>query len=106
VLAPASVRGVAQAFGVGASSLARHLQSHDVLAAAEAASEGEFVRDKLAESFDQLNALLNPAAANVTPHRALEFNSPQPALVSQARFGRVIRRDRLGGLIHEYRRAA
>jgi transposase InsO family protein len=40
------------------------------------------------------------------PHRALELNTPQPALVSQASFGRVVRRDRLGGLIHEYRRAA
>jgi putative transposase len=40
------------------------------------------------------------------PHRSLELNMPQPALVSQASLGRIVRRDRLGGLIHQYRRAA
>jgi hypothetical protein len=40
------------------------------------------------------------------PHRALELNTPHPALVSRASLGRIVRRDRLGGLIHEYERAA
>jgi putative transposase len=38
------------------------------------------------------------------PHRALEFRSPTPA--PRPAIGPIARRDRLGGLIHEYRRAA
>ena len=41
------------------------------------------------------------------PHRALELQPPQPRQPpATARFGEVRRRDRLGGLIHEYYRAA
>jgi transposase InsO family protein len=44
------------------------------------------------------------------PHRALELDPPDPTasltLVSDNRRAQVHRRDRLGGLLHEYRRAA
>jgi putative transposase len=44
------------------------------------------------------------------PHRALGLEAPVPlagpAVICQAREGRVHRRDLLGGLLHEYRRAA
>ena len=41
------------------------------------------------------------------PHRALELQPPQPRQPpATARFGEVRRRDRLGGLIHEYYRDA
>jgi len=44
------------------------------------------------------------------PHRALGLEPPDPpaglALVGEARRARVSRRDLLGGLLHEYRRAA
>jgi putative transposase len=43
-------------------------------------------------------------------HRALQLQAPDPAagltIVDQGRQGRVHRRDLLGGLLHEYRRAA
>jgi putative transposase len=44
------------------------------------------------------------------PHRALSFHVPdtptEPIVVGQDRQGTVHRRDLLGGLVHEYRRAA
>jgi putative transposase len=44
------------------------------------------------------------------PHRALELNPPAPStrltLTNEDQRGRIQRRDRLGGLLHEYRRAA
>jgi transposase InsO family protein len=44
------------------------------------------------------------------PHRALGLESPvppaDPDVIGQAHEGRVHRRDLLGGLLHEYRRAA
>jgi len=44
------------------------------------------------------------------PHRALELNPPAPStgptLTDEDQRGRIQRRDRLGGLLHEYRRAA
>jgi len=41
------------------------------------------------------------------PHRALELRPPEPdAQREEARAGDIHRRDRLGGLIHEYYRAA
>jgi putative transposase len=44
------------------------------------------------------------------PHRALQLNAPDPAAVpaiaGKDRQGTVCRRDLLGGLLHEYRRAA
>jgi transposase InsO family protein len=44
------------------------------------------------------------------PHRALGLEPPDPSagliLVGETRRGRVRRRDLLGGLLHEYRRAA
>ena len=44
------------------------------------------------------------------PHRALALEAPDRpaglALVAEARQGSVYRRDLLGGLLHEYRRAA
>jgi putative transposase len=44
------------------------------------------------------------------PHRALELNPPAPStrltLTNEDQDGRIQRRDRLGGLLHEYRRAA
>jgi putative transposase len=43
-------------------------------------------------------------------HRALQLQAPDPAaglaIVDEGRQGRVHRRDLLGGLLHEYRRAA
>ena len=41
------------------------------------------------------------------PHRALDLHAPQPPEPSPtATIGEIQRRDRLGGLIHEYYRAA
>jgi hypothetical protein len=41
------------------------------------------------------------------PHRALKLQPPQPeTLEPQPAVGEICRRDRLGGLIHEYHRAA
>ena len=40
------------------------------------------------------------------PHRALKLQPPEPEPESQSAAGEVRRRDRLGGLIHEYYRAA
>jgi putative transposase len=44
------------------------------------------------------------------PHRALELSPPAPptglTLTNEGQRGRIQRRDRLGGLLHEYRRAA
>ena len=44
------------------------------------------------------------------PHRALELNPPAPStrltLTNEDQRGRIQRRDRLGGLLHEYRRVA
>jgi putative transposase len=44
------------------------------------------------------------------PHRALALDTPgrpaRPAIVGRDRQGEVRRRDLLGGLLHEYRRAA
>jgi hypothetical protein len=44
------------------------------------------------------------------PHRALRLGSPHPpadlSVMHEANAGRVHRRDLLGGLLHEYQRAA
>jgi transposase InsO family protein len=40
------------------------------------------------------------------PHRGLDLDLPVPAPAADARSGRVERTDILGGLIHEYHRAA
>jgi hypothetical protein len=40
------------------------------------------------------------------PHRGLALQPPEPLPVKQPRSGDVHRRDRLGGLLHEYHRAA
>jgi putative transposase len=44
------------------------------------------------------------------PHRSLELNPPAPStgltLINEDQHGRIQKRDRLGGLLHEYRRAA
>jgi hypothetical protein len=38
------------------------------------------------------------------PHRALDLHSPRTDIAQEP--GTILRRDRLGGLIHEYHRAA
>ena len=50
----------------------------------------------------------NPTPYNhERPHRALELRPPQPdERQERAPEGEIRRRDRLGGLIHEYYRAA
>jgi putative transposase len=40
------------------------------------------------------------------PHRALELRPPEPKAHARSAVGEIHRRDRLGGLIHEYYRAA
>jgi putative transposase len=40
------------------------------------------------------------------PHRALDLKPPNPADPALPASGEIQRRDRLGGLIHEYYRAA
>src|SRR5205823_1344139 len=40
------------------------------------------------------------------PHRGLALLPPDPALAPESPTGDIQRRDRLGGLIHEYHRAA
>jgi putative transposase len=40
------------------------------------------------------------------PHRALELQPPEPRHEAMTRVSEIRRRDRLGGLIHEYHRAA
>jgi putative transposase len=40
------------------------------------------------------------------PHRALELQPPEPRHEARTTVGEIHRRDRLGGLIHEYHRAA
>jgi transposase InsO family protein len=40
------------------------------------------------------------------PHRALKLHLPEPERPAPTPIGAVRRRDRLGGLIHEYYRAA
>jgi len=40
------------------------------------------------------------------PHRGLALQPPEPAHAKQPLTGDVRRRDRLGGLVHEYYRAA
>jgi putative transposase len=40
------------------------------------------------------------------PHRALELRPPEPRYEARTTVGEIRRRDRLGGLIHEYHRAA
>ncbi len=40
------------------------------------------------------------------PHRALELQPPEPMYEARTTVGEIRRRDRLGGLIHEYHRAA
>src|SRR5205807_3058007 len=40
------------------------------------------------------------------PHRALEFQPAEPGHEAGTTMGEIRRRDRLGGLIHEYHRAA
>ena len=40
------------------------------------------------------------------PHRALELQPPEPRHEARTTVGEIRRRDRLGGLIHEYYRAA
>jgi putative transposase len=40
------------------------------------------------------------------PHRALELRPPEPRAHARSAAGEIHRRDRLGGLIHEYYKAA
>ena len=40
------------------------------------------------------------------PHRALELQPPEPRYEARTTVGEIRRRDPLGGLIHEYHRAA
>jgi putative transposase len=40
------------------------------------------------------------------PHRALELKPPEPETPGLTSIGEICRRDRLGGLIHEYYRSA
>ena len=40
------------------------------------------------------------------PHRALDLQTPAPPSPVRPAVGEIIRRDRLGGLIHEYERRA
>jgi hypothetical protein len=40
------------------------------------------------------------------PHRALDLHTPARASPTRSAVGALIRRDRLGGLIHEYERRA
>jgi hypothetical protein len=40
------------------------------------------------------------------PHRALELRPPEPQADARSAAGEIHRRDRLGGLIHEYYKAA
>jgi transposase InsO family protein len=40
------------------------------------------------------------------PHRALELRPPEPQAHARSATGEIHRRDRLGGLIHEYYKAA
>ena len=40
------------------------------------------------------------------PHRALKLQPPEPEGPEPTSIGEIRRRDRLGGLIHEYHRAA
>jgi hypothetical protein len=40
------------------------------------------------------------------PHRALELRPPEPLPHARSAAGEIHRRDRLGGLIHEYHKAA
>jgi transposase InsO family protein len=40
------------------------------------------------------------------PHRALELQPPKPRYEATTTVGEIRRRDRLGGLIHEYHQAA
>jgi putative transposase len=41
------------------------------------------------------------------PHRALQLQAPEPAtVIHRPHIGSIERRDQLGGLIHEYHRAA
>jgi len=48
-----------------------------------------------------------PGAHNAQrPHQALKLQPPEPDGPAATSIGAVHRRDRLGGLIHEYHRAA
>lgn len=40
------------------------------------------------------------------PHRALQLRSPAASAATHRPVGKVVRRDRLGGMIHEYERSA
>ena len=40
------------------------------------------------------------------PHRALDLHAPAPARPARSAAGEIVRRDRIGGLIHEYERRA
>jgi transposase InsO family protein len=40
------------------------------------------------------------------PHRALDLQTPAPPSPARPAVGEIIRRDRLGGLLHEYERRA
>jgi len=40
------------------------------------------------------------------PHRALELRPPEPQAHDRSAAGEIHRRDRLGGIIHEYYKAA
>jgi putative transposase len=59
---------------------------------------------------DQVPACTWSTTTPIAPHRALQLNPPAPStgltLTNEDQRGRIRRRDRLGGLLHEYRRAA
>ena len=80
-----------------------------------------FVRTARSECFDRLLILNQPHLGRIftafvdhynrhRPHRALALAPPEPrrptATVSASGNGRVVRRDRLGGVVHEYERVA
>jgi hypothetical protein len=78
----------------------------DLLAAAYAFHAG---LPRQAAMADHVSAMQEPEAVE-GPHRALGLEPPGPSagltLIGEARRARVRRRDLLGGLLHEYRRAA
>jgi putative transposase len=75
---------------------------------ANAIAEG-FVRTVRSECLDWmliLNRRHLERTLRVYPHRALELCPPQPDGNARSSRSEIHRRDRLGGLIHEYYRAA
>ena len=63
----------------------------------------------LVRNGDHLEQVLTEFVAHYNaarPHRGLQLRPPVPRPVAPLPTGKVLRRDRLGGLIHEYERAA